>query len=134
MTKNIAGSDYYVNLEMACKGDNDSPIDDCIPNYKTLKLETDYLDPYVFSSYKEAVMTLTFEYPTVMEMSHFIVGTRTGSHIFMDISAVDAQGNTVSSNFKNYYPIGFIFPNLNQSYDALLPGIPSFVRTIFDSP
>ena len=79
------GSDYYANVEMQSKlisGEGDIPVP--VPIYHTIQLETDYLDGSA-PDYKEVVKTFTFEYPTVMILSHSIEGTRTGSHIFMKL-------------------------------------------------
>jgi len=116
MTTNVIGSDYYANVEMESKLiRGPDGIDIPIPIYNTIKLETDYLDGSA-PDYKEAIKTFTFEYPTVMILSHSIEGTREGSHIFMEIIELEGQ-----ASYNDYYPWDFPLPNLNQNYNTLVP-------------
>ena len=116
MTTNVMGSDYYANVEMQSKligGPDGIGIED--PIFHTVRLETDYLDGSA-PDYKEAIKTFTFEYPTVMILSHSIEGTREGSHIVMEINELEGQ-----SSYGVYYPWDFNFPDLNQNYNTLVP-------------
>lgn len=106
-THNLPGSSYYTNLEFGKE-----IVVELVPDYLVTGAP----------NYKEKVITLTFAYPTVVEISHQITGTALNSHIVMEIEPVDQAGNSiVEPNFRKYYPSNISLPNFFQNYDVLMP-------------